>query len=80
MQNRLREYFEYLGNGLLLAFHTYSLYLVWKHSNVYDFYTTARPADERTHPDKHQERIEFEANSPCESTVSNESASGISCP
>ena len=55
-------------------------YLVWKHSNVYDFYTSARPADERTHPDKHQEKIEFEANPPCESVVSNESASGISCP
>ena len=55
-------------------------YLVWKHSNVYDFYTTARPADERTHPDKHQERIEFEANPPCESTVSNESAAQKSCP
>ena len=55
-------------------------YLVWKHSNVFDFYTTPRPADERTHPDKHQERIEFEANPACESTVSNESAAQKSCP
>ena len=55
-------------------------YLVWKHSNVFDFYTTARPADERTHPDKHQERIEFEANPPCESVVSNESAAQKPCP
>ena len=55
-------------------------YLVWKHPNVFDFYTSARPADERTHPDKHQEKIEFETNPPCESVVSNESASGISCP
>ena len=54
-------------------------YLVWKHSNVFDFYTTARPADERTHPDKHQERIEFEENPPCESTVSNESAAQKPC-
>ena len=55
-------------------------YLVWKHSNVYDFYTSARPADERSHPDKHQEKIDFEENPPCEFTVSNDSASGISCP
>ena len=55
-------------------------YLVWKHSNVYDFYTTARPADERTHPDKHQERIEFEANPSCESVVCNESATQNACP
>ena len=49
-------------------------YLVWRHTNTYDFYTTARPADERTHPDKHQEGIDFEKNPPCESTVSCESA------
>lgn len=55
-------------------------YLVWKHSNVFDFYTTARPADERTHPDKHQERIEFEANPSCESVVCNESATQNACP
>ena len=55
-------------------------YLVWKHTNVFDFYTTARPADERTHPDKHQEGINFELNPPCESTVSNESAAQIPCP
>ena len=55
-------------------------YLVWKHSNVYDFYTTARPADERTHPDKHKEGINFEANPACESVVSSESAAENSCP
>ena len=55
-------------------------FLVWKHSNVYDFYTTARPADERTHPDKHQERIEFEVNPPCESTISNETVTQKPCP
>ena len=43
-------------------------------TNSFDFYTTARPADERTHPDKHQEGIDFEKNPPCESTVSCESA------
>ena len=55
-------------------------YLVWKHTNVFDFYTTARPADERTHPDKHKEGINFEVNPACESTVSNESAAQKSCP
>lgn len=55
-------------------------YLVWKHSNVYDFYTTARPADKRSHPDKHQEGISFESNPPCESTVSCESAAQKPCP
>ena len=55
-------------------------YLVWRHTNTYDFYTTARPADERTHPDKHQERIEFEANPSCESVVCNESATQNACP
>jgi len=55
-------------------------YLVWKHTNVFDFYTTARPADERTHPDKHQEGINFESNPACESTVSCESATQTSCP
>ena len=49
-------------------------YLVWRHTNTYDFYTTARPADERSHPDRHQEGINFESNPPCESTVSCESA------
>ena len=49
-------------------------YLVWRHTNTYDFYTTARPADERSHPDKHQEGIDFEKNPSCESAVSNESA------
>ena len=55
-------------------------YLVWKHTNVFDFYTTARPADERTHPDKHKEGINFELNPPCESVVNNESAAQISRP
>ena len=55
-------------------------YLVWKHSNVFDFYTTARPADERTHPDKHKEGIDFEENPACESVVSNESATQKPCP
>ena len=55
-------------------------YLVWKHTNVYDFYTTARPADERSHPDKHQAGINFELNPPCEPTVSCESAAQIPCP
>ena len=55
-------------------------YLVWKHTNVFDFYTTARPADERTHPDKHKEGINFEENPACESIVSNESAAENSCP
>ena len=55
-------------------------YLVWKHSNVFDFYTTPRPADERTHPDKHKEGINFEENPACESVVSNESATENSSP
>ena len=49
-------------------------YLVWRRSNHYDFYTTPRPADERTHPDHHQEYIAFESNPLCESTDSCESA------
>lgn len=49
-------------------------YLVWRRSNRYDFYTTPRPAEERTHPDHHQEYIEFESNPPCESTDSCEFA------
>ena len=55
-------------------------YLVWKHTNVFDFYTTARPADERTHPDKHKEGINFEENPACESVVSNEFAAQNPCP
>ena len=35
-------------------------YLVWKHGNVYDFYTSPRDPKERTHPDKHSDFIEFE--------------------
>ena len=55
-------------------------YLVWKHTNVFDFYTTPRPADERTHPDKHKEGINFEENPACESVVNCESAAENSCP
>ena len=35
-------------------------YVVWRHGNVYDFYTLPRPANERTHPDKHRDSISFE--------------------
>ena len=40
-------------------------YLVWKHGNVFDFYTSPRDPKERTHPDKHSDSIEFEE-TPCE--------------
>lgn len=36
-------------------------YLVWRHGNVYDFYTSPRPADERTHPDHHSSTIAFDS-------------------
>ena len=50
-------------------------YLVWRGGNMYDFYTSPRPEDERTHPDKHAcEMIVFEDVSPCEQAQSNESA------
>lgn len=34
-------------------------YVVWRHGNVYDFYSSPRPANERTHPDKHCNSISF---------------------
>lgn len=50
-------------------------YLVWRCGNVFDFYTSPRPANERTHPDKHKNVINFEsANSSTESIAINESA------
>lgn len=42
---------------------------------MYDFYTSPRPEDERTHPDHHtSEMIVFEESTPCESAESNESS------
>ena len=35
-------------------------YVVWRHGNVFDFYPAPRPANERTHPDKHCDFISFE--------------------
>lgn len=35
-------------------------YVVWRHGNVFDFYLAPRPANERTHPDKHCNFISFE--------------------
>ena len=50
-------------------------YLVWRGGNTYDFYTTPRSAEERTHPDKHvKEMILFEDDSPSEQPQSSESA------
>ena len=49
-------------------------YLVWRHTNTYDFYTVARPIDERTDPDNHQSMIRFEDDSDSEQFGSNESA------
>lgn len=50
-------------------------YLVWRGGNTYDFYTTPRAAEERTHPDKHaKEMILFEDDSPSEQPQSSESA------
>lgn len=50
-------------------------YLVWRGGSTYDFYTTARAAEERTHPDKHvKEMILFEDDSPSEQPQSSESA------
>ena len=49
-------------------------YVVWRHGNVYDFYTSPRPADKRTHPDKHCDSISFEdagsSSSPDEASIS----------
>ena len=35
-------------------------YIVWRRGNVYDFYTSPRPEDERTDPDHHEAFISFE--------------------
>ena len=35
-------------------------YVVWRHGNVYDFYPSPRPENERTHPDMHCDSISFE--------------------
>jgi len=35
-------------------------YLVWRHGNVYDFYTTPRDEAERSHPDHHSDSIIFD--------------------
>ena len=49
-------------------------YVVWRHGNVFDFYPAPRPANERTHPDKHCDFISFEdtdsSSSPDEATIS----------
>lgn len=50
-------------------------YLVWRGGSTYDFYTSPRPKNERTHPDKHvKEMILFEDDSPSEQPQSSESA------
>ena len=50
-------------------------YLVWRGGSTYDFYTSPRPKDERTHPDKHvKEMILFEDDSPSGQAQSSESA------
>ena len=50
-------------------------YLVWRCGNVFDFYTSPRPVNERTHPDRHKNAIDFESGSPsAESVVINASA------
>ena len=50
-------------------------YLVWRCGNVFDFYTSPRPANERTHPDHHKNAIDFESGNPStESVVINASA------
>ena len=35
-------------------------YLIWKHGNVFDFYTSPRNPKERTNPEQHCEYINFE--------------------
>ena len=35
-------------------------YIVWRHGNVYDFYTTPRDEAERSHPDQHSDSINFD--------------------
>ena len=34
-------------------------YLVWHHTNGYDFYTVPQPEYMRTHPDEHDAKVEF---------------------
>ena len=34
-------------------------YLVWHHTNGYDFYTVPQPEHMRTHPDEHDAKVEF---------------------
>ena len=34
-------------------------YLVWRRGNVFDFYTSPRPKNERTHPEQRNAKIEF---------------------
>ena len=56
-------------------------YLVWKVGNVYDFYTSPRPENERTHPDRHiSEKIVFEDDTPSEQAQSSKSAQQKSNP
>lgn len=55
-------------------------YLVWRTTNNYDFYTTPRPEEERSHPDHHNDCIDFKASPPCESPVSCSFATGTSNP
>ncbi len=50
-------------------------YLVRRCGNVFDFYTSPRPVNERTHPDHHKNAIDFETASPStESASINKSA------
>ena len=39
-------------------------YVVWRRGNVFDFYTTPRPANERTQPDNHESMIFFDDDPP----------------
>jgi len=38
-------------------------YLVWHHTNGYDFYTVPQPEHMRTHPDEHDEKEDFSVSS-----------------
>ena len=56
-------------------------YLVRRCGNVYDFYTSPRPENERTHPDRHiSEKIVFEDDTPSEQAQSSKSAQQKSNP
>ena len=57
---RRTTFYEYLRR---LELHGY---LVWRRTNAYDFYTTPRPEGERTHPDHHESKLDFEADQPAE--------------